>query len=46
MRSKNMADLRIKLGVEEVILGIGLAERVSSEQRFGSRPVKCIPGAI
>ena len=36
--SKNMSDLCIKLRVEEVILGIGLTERVSSEKSLGGWP--------
>lgn len=43
VRSKNMADLRIELGVEEIVLGIGFAERVLSEESSCGWSFGCIP---
>lgn len=46
VRSKNMADLRIELGVEEIVLGIGFAEWVLSEKSSGGWSFGCIPEKI
>lgn len=46
VQSKNMADLRIELGVEEIVLGIGLAEWVLSEKSSCCWSFGCITERI
>lgn len=43
LQSKNMADLSIELGIEEIIFRIGLAEWVLGEESSCRWSVGCVP---